>query len=634
MIKHQKQTGFSLVELLVAITFIAVIIMLILTINFSNKKIYRINEETTQALFYASEAMEAVKMMAWDELPAGLYSVTLSGDSWLLNAGSQLLDDKFTRLVTISDVYRGNSLNSNVYGEIVTSGGFLDPDTKQVAVLVTWHSKAGVDKQEQLDTYLYRWQADRWIQNDWVAGDGQDIWNNEAMFFSKDDGIDIAIAGIATLKSGFLDWSKATTTAEFNTPGDFNDNDVYAVDDTVYLVTENNDTGSEFYILDVSDLENPWQMASLNIGASVTSVIVKNDYAYLSTYGNDRELVVIDVSDPFNPDIEDMIDVGDKSNVYDLVVDETELYLVKGSRLYSFSILDPAHPTQLAYISVDETARELYLSENYVYIATEDEDKELQIMDVTNPANLSAAANYNLPGDLLATDVNVRGSRAYVSTQNNNYGPEFFIFDITDPTDPVYIGGYDVGATIYSFSIIGPYALLGTNIADEELRVIDVSYPATISYVSGFDLYGYVLGMSANCAIVYAATSGDQGEFFIISTEVPDCGYANLGTIESSTFDTGSDQVAYNWIAWTGSEPLNTDIRFQLATSNNQAGPWNFVGPDGTSSTYYSIAGSELINYNHHLNQRYLRYKLFLTSLANLQVPALEDVTISYSINQ
>lgn len=627
----KKQPGFSLVELLVAISFIAVIIILILTISYSNNKLYRLNQETTRAMFYASEAMEAVKMFSWDELSPGAYSVSRTGDTWTLAIGSQLLDNRFTRLISISDVYRTSSLNGNVYGDIVTSGGFLDPDTKKVNVLINWPSRAGVNRQEQIETYLYRWQADRWTQNDWSGGAGQDNWNDTAGFFSKDAGIDATIAGILTLKSGFLNWSEATTTASFDTPGNFDDNDVYEVDDVVYLVTENNSSGSEFYILDVSDLENPWQMSSLNIGASVTSVVVKDGYAYLSTYGDDRELVVIDVSDPYDPDIEKMVDISGNSNAYDLVVDESELYIVKGSRLYSFSILDPSNPAQLDYISVDETARELYLSEDYVYIATEDYDKELQIIDVTNPANLSGAANYNLPGSLKATDINVRGDKAYISTQNNSSGPEFFIFDITDPSDPVYVGDYNINASIYSFAIIGPYALLGPSISNEELTVIDVSYPATINYVAGFDLEGYVLGMSANCSVVYAATSGNQGEFFIISTEVPDCGYADLGILESATFDTGSDQVAYNWIAWTGSEPLNTDIRFQIATSANQAGPWNFVGPDGTSSTYYSLAATELINYNHHLNQRYIRYKLFLTSTAGLQVPTLEDITISYS---
>jgi hypothetical protein len=111
-----------------------------------------------------------------------------------------------------------------------------------------------------------------------------------------------------------------------------------------------------------------------------------------------------------------------------------------------------------------------------------------------------------------------------------------------------------------------------------------------------------------------------------------DCGYANYGELESSTFDTGSDEVTYNWLSFSGSQPIDTDIKFQVATSNNSAGPWSFKGPDGTANTYYNIASQELINYDSHLNQRYMRYKLFLESTSSWEVPILEEVTISYSV--
>ena len=72
----------------------------------------------------------------------------------------------------------------------------------------------------------------------------------------------------------------------------------------------------------------------------------------------------------------------------------------------------------------------------------------------------------------------------------------------------------------------------------------------------------------------------------------------------------------------------------QIPTSipETMNGPWTYLGPDGTSSTYYSVAASEFINYNSHQNQRYFRYKLYLDNAAELQVPILEELTISYSI--
>jgi type II secretory pathway pseudopilin PulG len=629
MPKYKSTNGFSLVELLIAISFISVIVVLVFTITSFNSKLSKLNEQRTQALLYATEGIESIKLISWDNLNTGDFYPVAQGDTWALAAGSETIDN-FTRTITISDVYRTDATNNNIHGAIVETG-YLDPDTKKITVSLDWTTKTGSAKQEQLETYMHRWQADRWTQTDWVGGSGQSIWSDTSKFYTKDAGTEVTIPGIATLLSGFLDWNQATTTAVFNTPGNFDDNDVYELDGLAYLVTENNPSGAELYILDVNDIYAPFQLSSLNIGSSVTSVVVQGNYAYLSTKSDNSELQIIDVSNSGAPFVATTYNLSGNRNAQDVVVNENELYIIQYDDLYSFSITNPTSPQLLDSIDVDEKARELFLSENNIYIATEDDDKELQIIDVTNPANLQTMGEYDLPGSLKGTDVYVRGTRAYISTQNNGSGQEFFILNISDPSDPVLIGSYEVGEKVHSFTIIGPYALLGTNFLNEELLVLDVSYPATISQVSGFDLDGYVLGMSANCSVIYAATSNNQNEFFIISTEVFDCDYASSGTLESSTFDTGSDTVAYNWIAWTGSEPANTDIRFQIATSNNQAGPWTFIGPDGTNSTYYSTAAKELINYTSHLNQRYLRYKLFLTSQADLQTPILEEVTISYS---
>lgn len=631
MLNIKKQSGFSLMELLVVISFVGAMIVLVLGVSVSNAKLRYLNEERTQALFYSTEALEALKLMDWHDLAAGDYQISLVANVWQLSPGSQILDNRYTRTITIEDVYRESIENGQVYGEIVSSGGNLDPDTKKATVSISWDSKAKVSRQESFTNYLYRWKSARWTQTDWVGGEGQDSLVDETMFYSKSLGMDISIPGVATLQSGFIDWTNATTTSNFDTAGNFDENDVYEIDDIAYLVTENNSSGSEFYIIDVLDIYNPVELSSMDIGASVNSVVAKGDYVYLATDENSRELTTIDVSDKYNPQIVDTYDLGGNSNAYDLVLDDTELYIVQGDDLYAFSLLDPANPGYLDRIDVDDTARELFLSENYVYLATEKYDSELQIIDVTNPANLNQIGYYDLPGNLQSTDVHVLGNRAYISTQNNGGGPEFFIFEISDPSDPVYIGDYEVGETIHSFSIVGPYALIGTNFLNEELSVIDVSTPATPSVVSGFDLSGYVLGMSANCSVIYAATSSNIGEFFIISTEVLDCGYADNGTLESSTFDTGSDEVSYNWISFTGSQPQYTDIKFQIATSNNPAGPWNFVGPDGSIGTYYQTAAQEFINYNQHLNQRYIRYKLWLESTSSWEVPILEEVTISYS---
>lgn len=626
-----QQKGFSIIELLVAISFVSSIVILIFTLGSFNSRILKYNKERTEAIFYASEAVEALKMFSWNELISDTnYNIFLNVDRWELGAGDQLLAGKYTRTINIASVSRSSTSNGQVYGEIVDLNGYPDPDTKKITVTISWGSM-GDSQSEEITTYFHRWQASRWEQADWAGGVGQADWADPTKFFSNDSGMDVSLAGVVTLKSGFLDWNNGTTTDTYNISGSATVNDIFELDQKAYLVSANNTSGQEFHIFDVSDIYNPVLLGSYEVGSTVTGVAVKGDYAYLSTYSNSTEIIVLNVSDPDNINLVDVYDLTGDYNAYDIAIDDTELYVARDNMLYSFSIATPYNVQGLDEISIDSTTRAIFLSGDYIYVSANDDNRELQIFDVTNPANLQAADTYDLPGGTLdATDVYVQGNSAYVSTLSNS-NKEFYIFDVSDPYDIAYLGAYERGASIYSFTIVGPYALLGSNSSSEELTVIDVSFPATINKAAGYNLSAYLYAMAANCANIYTGTSNTSQELLIFSTEDSDCGYADFGVLESSTYDTGSSEVAYNWIAWSGIQPADTQIKFQLATSNNVNGPWIFVGPNGANSSYYSTASQEFINYNYHLNQRYVRYKLFLETNASLDVPVLETVVISYS---
>jgi hypothetical protein len=87
--------------------------------------------------------------------------------------------------------------------------------------------------------------------------------------------------------------------------------------------------------------------------------------------------------------------------------------------------------------------------------------------------------------------------------------------------------------------------------------------------------------------------------------------------------DLGDSETSFDTLAWTGSG----DLRFQLAT-NNDGFTWNFVGPDGTPSSYYTISGTEIPASLG--TRRYLRYKVFLRTSDTLVSPSLDSLTIRY----
>jgi prepilin-type N-terminal cleavage/methylation domain-containing protein len=109
--------------------------------------------------------------------------------------------------------------------------------------------------------------------------------------------------------------------------------------------------------------------------------------------------------------------------------------------------------------------------------------------------------------------------------------------------------------------------------------------------------------------------------------------YNFSGEIQSSTFDTGSPSNFYT-LDWSPTDqPLlagTNSVRLQIATaSTTSPTAWNFLGPDGTSATYYTVPNTP-INIIHN-GDRYLRYKIFLTTEDASVSPNITDVAFTFT---
>jgi len=110
--------------------------------------------------------------------------------------------------------------------------------------------------------------------------------------------------------------------------------------------------------------------------------------------------------------------------------------------------------------------------------------------------------------------------------------------------------------------------------------------------------------------------------------------YMGFGEIISSIFDTGTSS---NWsrvdISPTDqpSETGPNSVRFQIATAleNTATTTWDFKGPDGTSGTFYNITNNNINSV--HNGDRYIRYKLFLSTNDTDFTPNISDFAISFS---
>ena len=104
--------------------------------------------------------------------------------------------------------------------------------------------------------------------------------------------------------------------------------------------------------------------------------------------------------------------------------------------------------------------------------------------------------------------------------------------------------------------------------------------------------------------------------------------YVSSGSLTSSSFDTGTASSSYTTLFWNPtSQSASTSVMLQIATNNDDA-TWNFVGPDGTASSYFTTPGTTISGLQS--GNRYLRYKLYLASTATSTTPVLSNVTVNY----
>ena len=105
------------------------------------------------------------------------------------------------------------------------------------------------------------------------------------------------------------------------------------------------------------------------------------------------------------------------------------------------------------------------------------------LTSITSPGNWNnpqVVKTIDLPGTGDANDIFVSNNKAYIVTVSNS-GPDFFIYDVSTPSDPTFLGSLDLGATGYAIVVSGNYAYAATSHDSRELTVINISNPSNPS---------------------------------------------------------------------------------------------------------------------------------------------------------
>jgi len=641
MKKLNSQKGLSIIELLIAIGLTSLILPVLVTGFFIVRTNSLRQNQRLQAVSYLREAIEAVRTVRnndWASISVnGIYHPVATPSSWMLTSGNEILEPyRLTRQLEINDTYRNSS------GVIVENGGTLDPSTKKIHASVSWTYplSTSVESTFYLTRYLGNVASIQTTAADFNLG------TNTNTTVTSDSGGEVTLGA-----GGSGSWCAPNLSiTALDLPKNGVANAVSAIEGGAFAGTGDNASGVSFANIAITNTKPPVASTVGTFdGFKTNGVFGETNYAYLATDTGSKEIEIIDLTHLTDGKYSEAgyFNAPGNGRGGSIFALDNIGYMTTENKLYTFDLSSKSGSRpQLGTITLAGTGSKIYVIGNYAYIAISGSSQELQIIQVSSDGRiLSAVGQADVDGQS-ATDVFINSSatRAYLATSTSSTQKELFIIDISTKTgDRPTIGSYESnGMNPKGITVVPGNKAVLVGSGAEEYQVIDITNEASPTRCGGLQINTGINGVSGiieqdGDAYSYIITGDSTTEFKIIEGG-PGGQYAGTGTFTSNAIDAGS-VVTFNRFISTFSQPPLTTIQFQIAVANAISGSctsanYNYIGPDGTSNTYFTTASSIPImnNGQGYVNPgQCLKYKVYLSTSDRSQAPVLYDVSFNYS---
>lgn len=641
-----NKSGQSLVELLLAMALAAILLPALLTSLVASREGRAQQKQRVEAMTLLRESEEAIRNVrenGWTTFAInGTFYPVISGSNWSLASGSATINSTFIQQVVISDVYRDSN------GAIVSSGGTIDPSSKKVITTVSWsepHTSA-------VSSTLY---ITRYLDN-LTDGDTTEAQFDQGTNASTDtvnnSGGEVVL-GTGGHGGNWCEPNLSITALDLPKNGVANAVTAIAYSATstgrVFAGTGDNASGVSFGNVSIT---NDYPPVSSLLGTfdccKTNGIFGEVSYAYLATDNNSKEIEIVNIANtPYSE--AGYFNAPGNGNGNAVFVVGTTGYMTSGNKLYTFDLSSKSgdRGNELGNFTLAGTGNKLYVVGGYVYVAVQSTSKQLQIINATNPSDLSEAAWAQVTGQTgVDVYVNETGTRAYLATAVSASQREFFIIDTsTKSGSRPTRGSFDTnGMNPKGVTVVTGNRAIIVGTGGTEYQVINISTETSpVACGPGLNIDTGVNGVASvleedGDAFSYIITGDSSSELKIIAGGGGGTQYTASGTFTSRTFDV-TFQTAFNRFDVTFAEPSQTDIKFQLAVADAVSNScnsvtFNFVGPDKTSSTFFEDDGAIPLQDDgsgYENPGRCFQYKAFFTTSDSSQTPVLYDMTANYS---
>jgi len=637
---RKQYKAFSLIELLIALGLFIIILTTLAITSIDSLRAMSNTESRTEAYMQMSEISNLLIQSKGDDWTDIILNTDGTAkyidiiDNEITFVDGSVEQNGVTSWIEITELQRDSE------GDVVESGGTVDPFSRTVTIFLQWTDPLGQSNSISKVLYVNDWNTLKWAET--TESDFDSGTHYDTQTTTTDDG-EVALATVF-----YPDWCNPTVSlSEYNIPGSADSRSIFAKPDHAYLGTRGETGGEPFTKLNIEGVDPPiLTVEGTYDGYTVNDIFVVGNYAFLATTNDSKEVLILDVSSVPYTEV-GYYDASGSTDGYSVFIDGNVGYLAQGRYIKTFDT-SSYFGSRSGFGSIKigwwwANVSQISVSDGYLYAALNNDWYELDILDVSNPYSMTVTSQSSVNNQqVLDMYVNDDATRAYFGTNASSDEDELFILDITNKNieSPV-IASLDLGgmssrgiAVVENENIV---IVVGTG--GEEYQVYNTMDKSAPYKCGGMHVNTGIYDVDSNLdaegnAFSYIVTGDTENEFKIMRGGAGGgagngYGYIDSGQYVSSVFDTESVDTLYYYISWFESKPASTDIRIQLRSANtsDMAGAiW--MGPDGTSSTYFTDSIGSILPNSLNSN-RYVQYKAYLTG-DTFVTPELEEINMIY----
>ena len=449
-IVSNRKLGQSILEILIALSILMISMAAVIVVAFSNQYISNDTQTNNEAYYLAQDNLESAKAKAKENFDSianstvstGIYTKEIVVENLSLNEKkiisrvtwrTDTLRTQKIELVTIvanvvvipggGDDNGGSGLtgdwrNPVTLGSVDLGPGNSATDLDVINKIVYMTSEASAESKPDFYIINAADGSSPFIVSELNTGLGLnalDAIADYAYVANNSSANQLQIINIANAQNPSI-------AASLSLPGVVSavGASIFYNDSKIYIGTKN-DLGPEFHIIDVTISSNPVALGSFEVGGDVNSISVSGGSAYIATSVNDGEVKILNVAAPALITQIGSYNAPDANDGKVIRAVGSKAYLGRLEEEDELDILDIANPLSILRLGskdIDADVNGLLTRECLSFLGTDDSNKELQIWNTSNPANINLWASFNFPQVIASIDY--ESNIVYVGVRSND----------------------------------------------------------------------------------------------------------------------------------------------------------------------------------------------------------------------